>query len=73
PDVVHANDWQTALLPVYLRHTEAAHPVLGRAGTALTIHNMGYQGHYWPMGWHLTGLPWSLYTPGGLEFYGKIN
>ncbi len=73
PDVLHANDWQTALLPTYLTHTERADPVLGKIGSLMTIHNMGYQGHYWASGWHLTGLPWALYRQDGLEFYGKIN
>jgi starch synthase len=44
PDVIHANDWQTALVPVYL-NTVAEGP-LRRAASLLTIHNLAYQGWF---------------------------
>ncbi len=57
PDVIHCHDWQTALIPVYLKTLFAGTPV-GKAKTLLTIHNLKYQGiynistiQYW------TGLP----------------
>ena len=43
PDVVHANDWQTALVPVYLNTVEWAKPLHG-SGSIYTIHNLAYQG-----------------------------
>lgn len=74
PDVVHANDWQTALIPVYLKTTHADRSTFARTASLMTIHNLGYQGHFGAMGWHLTGLPWELYrSDGGLEFFGRIN
>ncbi|MBD3308577.1 glycosyltransferase, partial [candidate division KSB3 bacterium] len=36
-------------------------------------HNLGYQGLFWHYDMHLTGLGWDLFTPNGLEYYGKIN
>ncbi|MBC7093187.1 glycogen synthase GlgA [Candidatus Bipolaricaulota bacterium] len=42
PDVIHANDWHTALVPVYLRLGETG----PRAKTVLTIHNLAYQGWF---------------------------
>jgi starch synthase len=44
--VVHANDWQTGLAPVYVRGVYAGNPVLGGTPTIITIHNMGYQGSF---------------------------
>jgi starch synthase len=44
PDVFHCNDWHTAFLPLYLKTLYAADPLLARAKSLLTIHNIGYQG-----------------------------
>ncbi|MBX7100381.1 MAG: glycogen synthase [Myxococcaceae bacterium] len=46
PDVVHCNDWQTALVPMALKTIYARDPVLGRARSLLTIHNLMYQGAF---------------------------
>lgn len=72
PDIMHANDWQTALIPVYL-HTLAPADPLARTRTLLTIHNLGYQGTFPSSQLPLTGLDWDLYTPECLEFYGRLN
>src|SRR5512135_1460655 len=43
PDIVHCNDWQTGLVPLYLKkiyHTDAA---LRKARSVFTVHNLGYQ------------------------------
>ncbi|HXV59958.1 MAG TPA: glycogen synthase GlgA [Vicinamibacteria bacterium] len=64
PDVVHINDWPTALAPVFTR---------GRLPTILTIHNLAYQGVF-PREWlGALGLPRELFHIDGLEFHGKIN
>jgi starch synthase len=44
PDIVHCNDWQTALVPLALKTLYAGDRELGRARTLLTIHNNAYQG-----------------------------
>ncbi len=44
PDVIHANDWQTALIPVYLKGIYAKDPLYRNIRTVFTIHNIEYQG-----------------------------
>ena len=73
PDVIHGNDWQTALVPVYLRTTYADDPRLSRIGTLHTIHNLAYQGVFDRAMMDAIGLDPSLYTVNGLEFYGRVN
>ena len=46
PDVIHANDWQTAMLPLYLRCRYAWDQLFARSRTLLTIHNLNYQGAF---------------------------
>lgn len=72
PDVVHCQDWQSALAPVWLR-VEPRHPVLADTATLLTVHNLAYQGLFPPDRFPVTGLRPDLFTPRGLEFYGKVN
>ncbi len=69
PDVIHCNDWQTALIPVYLKTVLKS----GNTGTLFTIHNLGYQGQFNMDKLPLTGLNWNLFKINGLEYYGKIN
>jgi starch synthase len=73
PDVIHCNDWQTALVPVFLTALHKQDPILSRIATLLTIHNLGYQGLFWHLDWHLLNIGWEYFTPSFLEFYGKIN
>ncbi|MBR6548927.1 MAG: glycogen synthase GlgA [Clostridia bacterium] len=46
PDIIHCNDWQTALLPVYHSLIYAHKPGYENIKTLLTIHNIQYQGKY---------------------------
>jgi starch synthase len=73
PDVIHGNDWQTALVPVYLRTAYADDPRLSRIGTLHTIHNLAYQGVFDRAMLDAIGLDPSLYTVNDLEFYGRVN
>ena len=68
PDIVHVHDWQTALIPVYMRTSARS-----RARSLLTIHNLAFQGIFPPGEYHWTGLDWSLFEWRKLEFYGKVN
>ncbi|HSQ14779.1 MAG TPA: glycogen synthase, partial [Candidatus Binatia bacterium] len=72
-DIIHSNDWQTALLPVYVKTLYADREPFSGTGTVFTVHNLGYQGLFWNHDLPLMGLGWELFTPRGLEFYGKIN
>ena len=67
PDVVHLNDWQTGLIPVYLRTLYRDHPLLGGLASVFTIHNLAYQGVFWHYDMPMTGLGWDLFTPAGIE------
>ena len=67
PDVVHCHDWQTALVPVYLRTLFHDTPV-GRAKSVLTIHNLRFQGVYnIPTIKYWSGLPDSVFNMGALQ------
>lgn len=74
PDVIHCHDWQTALVPVFLKAFAADYPLLRRAKTVLTIHNLRFQGRYtMDVIKNLTGLPDDYFTPDRLESYGEAN
>lgn len=51
PDVIHCNDWQTAMVPVY-KQVLYPHAPFNRIKTVFTIHNIQYQGQY---GYELIG------------------
>ncbi len=72
-DVCHAHEWQTGLVPVYLRTLYSDRPRLQRLPVVYTVHNVGYQGIFSAYDLPLTGLGWELLSPKALEFYGKIN
>jgi starch synthase len=73
PDIIHCNDWQTGLVPVYLKTAYRGSDSLIRAKAVFTVHNLGYQGLFWHWDMRLTGLGWDVFTPEGIEFWGKIN
>jgi starch synthase len=73
PDVFHAHDWQTGLLPVYLKAFYWDDPTLHRLPTVFTIHNLAYQGNYAFDTLEALGLPWNLGTSHGLEYHGGVS
>jgi starch synthase len=73
PQLIHGNDWQTALLPVYLKTVYRADPALSPISTLHTIHNLAYQGVFDPFVLDRAGLDRSLFSVDGLEFYGLAN
>jgi starch synthase len=72
PDVIHCNDWQTGLIPVYLKTIYQRVPELASIGTLHTIHNLAYLGLFWHWDMALTGLGWELFNWQQLEFHGKL-
>ena len=72
-DIVHCHDWQTALLPTYLKFRFQNDPFYRRMRSVFTIHNMAYQGVFPKEKFSKLGLPQNLFDPQGLEFYGQIN
>ncbi|MBL4576569.1 MAG: glycogen/starch synthase, partial [Opitutaceae bacterium] len=72
-DVVHCHDWQTALLPVFLRMEERKRQDTLALKTVISIHNIAFQGVFPSKSFSLTNLPDDLIGIDGLEFYGQIN
>jgi starch synthase len=73
PDVIHCHDWQASLVPAYLKYRWMFEPALAATKSLLTIHNLAYQGLFPKEKFPLLGLPWSVFSINGLEYYGKIN
>src|SRR5258706_11053956 len=67
PQVLHCNDWQSALAPVFIAEEKAA------AKTVLTIHNLAFQGNFDPSILAALRLPSDAFTVEKLEFYGKAS
>ncbi|MCG5527012.1 glycogen synthase GlgA [Halorhodospira halophila] len=65
-DVLHGNDWQTALAPVFLRERSE------RPATVFGIHNLAYRGLFPAELYPRLGLPAELWHPEGLEFFGQL-
>lgn len=67
PDILHCNDWQTGLAPAYLHF-------LGRpVPSAITVHNLAYQGIFPPYAMNQVGLPAESFSVAGVEYYGNLS
>lgn len=73
PEIIHCHDWQTALIPTYLKTLYKEDEFFQGIKTVFTIHNLAYQGVFPPEQFVSTGLNWEEYNPDKLEFYNKIN
>ena len=73
PSVVHAHDWQTALLPVYIHFLRRTHPFWQHTATVLTIHNLAFQGRFSSRLFESSGLPPEAWNMNGVEYYGDFN
>jgi starch synthase len=67
PELLHLNDWQTALAAPWVRHRGLP------LKTVFTIHNMAYQGFFAGWDYDLTNLPQNWFSADGLEFHGRLN
>ncbi len=72
-DVVHVNDWQTGLVPAYLKIEYRTLPRYQQTASLFTVHNMAYQGQFWHWDMLLTGLDWKYFNWHQMEYYGKLN
>lgn len=70
PDVIHAHDWQTALVPAYLRFGA---PAGQRPATVLTIHNLAFQGRFGADVMGRIALPPEAFTSDALEYFGDVG
>lgn len=74
PDILHCNDWQTALVPIYLLEDKYRIPNLAGTKSVFTIHNIEYQGRYSEtLLDDIIGLTRSYFNEGMLAFHGDIN
>jgi starch synthase len=72
-DVIHGNDWQSSLIPVYLKAWYQEEPFFKNTKTVLTIHNIAYQGIFDGGEYHKIGIGKEFFNIECLEYYGKIN
>ncbi|HEY0283252.1 MAG TPA: glycogen synthase GlgA, partial [Rhizomicrobium sp.] len=68
PDIVHANDWHTGLLPLILAHEKGPRP-----SCVFTSHNMAFQGNFPAEVLPSLNIPESCFTTNGMEFYGQVS
>lgn len=74
PDIIHCHDWQTGLIPVYLKDRFHGGDFFRNIKSVLTIHNLKFQG-VWDVKTvqRITGLPDYYFTPDKLEAYKNGN
>ena len=68
PDIVHCNDWQSALIPALLHYFHVPH-----VKSVVSIHNLAFQGNFDASWIPRLGLPASSYQIDGVEFYGHFS
>jgi len=73
PDIIHHHEWQTGLIPAYLKSIYRNDPFFARTAVVFTIHNIAYQGLFKKEKFPITGLPMEMYNPEGIEFWERIN
>ena len=73
PDIIRCNDWQTGLIPAYIKTMYNHDPFFKNIKTVFTIHNLAYQGTFPAASFEKTGLPEAEFGKEGVEFYGKLN
>ena len=73
PDIVHANDWQTGLVPALFEIEYRDQPGFEHTASIFTIHNMAFQGQFWHWDMLLTGLDWKYFNWRQMECYGHLN
>lgn len=73
PDIIHCNDWQTGLIPFYLKTTYANDPFYAHTASLFTVHNLQYQGTFDPQVMEDLAISQEYFTPAGVEFYGQVN
>ena len=74
PDVIHANDWETALVPIYLNDFRYMIPQLTKTKSVYTIHNIEYQGRFGrSIMEDVFGLDAGHFNERLLSYYGDVN
>ncbi len=73
PDIIWSHDWQTGLLPAYLKTLYRIDAFFVKTKTIFTIHNIAYQGFFSRDTFIKAGFSWLDFTPDKLEYYGGVN
>lgn len=73
PDIIHCNDWQSGLIPCYLKTVFNKDPRFAKTASIFSIHNVAYQGLFTKDTFDLSGLPQELFSIAGVEYWGKIS
>ena len=74
PDIIHANDWHSALVPVFLKLEHQADERYAGIKTIFTIHNLKYQGVFpKDVMTDVLGLDWQYFNNGDFEFFDAVN
>ncbi len=73
PDLIHCHDWQSALIPAYLKTVYKLDAFYTRTRCLLTIHNIAYQGHFPYSTFEKAGFHPVDFTPDKFEYYGGIS
>ena len=73
-DIIHCNDWQSALVPIYIRDEAVRDDFYKGIRTVITVHNIEYQGRYGSRTVEdLFGLDHGWFDGGTIEFGGDVN
>ncbi len=73
PDIISTHDWQTGLIPAYLKTLYLFDAFYAKTKSTFTIHNIAYQGFFNKDTFVKAGFSWFDFTPDKLEYYGGIN
>jgi starch synthase len=73
PQIVHVHDWQTGLVPLFIRHQQSREGWTAAPRSVFTIHNLAYQGVFPRAAYDLANLPLDYFNPDGAEFWGQLN
>lgn len=74
PDVIHCNDWQTGLIPLYIKDNYSWDKLFDHTSTLFTIHNVGYQGKFTPQTLLNGEIDHKYFIDGGkVEHEGLVN
>ncbi len=73
PDIIHCHDWQTGLVPMYLKVSLKADSFFQHTRTVFTIHNIAYQGIFPKSKLEMTGFSWNEFTMDKFEYYDQMS
>ncbi len=74
PDIIHCNDWQTAMLPLILKDNYRKYDFYSKIKTIYTIHNLKYQGIFGPeIIPDVLGIDYSYWQDGSIRHDGLVN